>query len=100
MRSAERRGKGKRTNEPNGRPAVDPVVRGASRAGEGLGAAPGSVKRSSNEETAKTPVVTRAEEERRISERRRRRGRAQAHFLKTLKKGMVAEEKRWTLLMG
>lgn len=88
-------GRTRATHEPDGSPTVDPLVRVARRAGEGHVTVPGSVKRCGNEETRETPVVAGAVEAKEsASERRDSRVIEAAHFLKTLKKGMVAEEKR------
>lgn len=92
------RGRTSATNEPDGSPAVDPLVRIARAARESHVPVPGSVERCGNEETRETPVVAGAVEVKEsASERRDSRVVKAAHFLKTLKKGMVAEEKRWTL---
>jgi hypothetical protein len=85
-------------HRPERRPPVQPRVRLEAGPLERGGAVPGPVQRRGEQNARETPVVTRAGAEIPYGVSSTYEiGRERAHFLKMLKKGMVADEKRWTL---
>lgn len=88
-------------HRPERSPPVQPRVRLEAGPLERRGAVPGPVQRRGEQNARETPVVTRAGAEIPYGVSSTYEiGRERAHFLKMLKKGMVADEKRWTLESG